>query len=245
MFDLQITPTGDWAKKLDQLEDRLFRQAVAAGLTKTANRVRWELRDQMRARFDRPVPFTLNSVTVLDAKPDNPVARVFFREFANKGTPASKYLAPQMRGGARRFTKFEAALWHRGMLPSGMYAIPAKYAKLNAYGNISPGQVVKILSNLRAFGEQGYMANQRRDGKSKGVRRRDQYVVGGAHAGRPDLKPGIYERRGDNLLPVMIFVRGVHYKIRFPHVVIAQNVIKHRLPRDLASAIRTVQREAR
>src|SRR3546814_6873764 len=44
-------------------------------------------------------------------------------------------------------------------LPGDQYAFPAAGAELDAYGNMSRGQVVRLLSYLQAFGEQGYRAN--------------------------------------------------------------------------------------
>jgi hypothetical protein len=79
----------------------------------------------------------------------------------SKGTPASKFLAPEIYGGQRGQKRSERALTRyappdvkRAMGNRG-YWVPGPGLTLNAYGNVSGSTMVQILSDLKAFGEVG------------------------------------------------------------------------------------------
>ena len=63
------------------------------------------------------------------------------------------YLVPQVDGGQRKLKGFERAIGEGEL-------VPALGAKLNQYGNVSPGQIRQILSVLgKAEASAGYSAN--------------------------------------------------------------------------------------
>ncbi|QBQ98179.1 hypothetical protein [Paraburkholderia pallida] len=213
--------------------------ATARALTKTAQLAQQAIRAEMEARFDRPTPYTLNSTYVKSATKTDLVARVWIKDDTSKGTPASKYIGPEVYGGERSMKRFERALQARGLLPPGMVAVPGKAATLDQYGNVSRGLIVEVLSYLQAFGEQGYRANM-------SERRRDRMVRGGKGARgysyfvllkrEGKLLPGIYKRiaygrdsRIEHLAysaakPVFIFVKQPTYKPRLPFDDVARRV---------------------
>src|SRR5690606_2908854 len=79
-----------------------------------------------------------------------PVAEVFIRDEAPKGTPPAKYLLPQVEGGTRRPKAFERRLQASGALPAGMFAVAGKGAKLDRHGNV-PGRVITaVLSAMHS-----------------------------------------------------------------------------------------------
>ncbi|MDF5999583.1 hypothetical protein P4050_14390 [Pseudomonas aeruginosa] len=45
----------------------------------------------------------------------------------------------------------ERNLRARGILPAGMFVVPAEGARLDQYGNMSRGQMIQILSGLGAL----------------------------------------------------------------------------------------------
>ena len=189
--------------------DRQTRQATATALTRTAINARRAIVDEMQSVFDRPTPWTLNSLKVRPATRDNLVAEVGFKEFG--GTPPSKYLSPQILSGERELKRMEVLLNNVGILPTGMFIAPGQGADLDQYGNISTGQIVKILSYFSALRDSLQNMNKRR--KSFGARRDDQYFVGGTGAAL-HLKPGIYRRYTDGrVLPVLMFVKSPHYNL--------------------------------
>ena len=217
-------------------KDARFAAMVAA--TRTASAIRARLTGEMPSIFDRPTPFTRRSLFVRPATKANLQAHVGFKDFAGKGTPAARYLMPQVTGGARHAKRFERALQAAGILPRGWFAMPADNADLDAFGNMKRGQIVKLLSSLRAFGEQGYLANRSRTRASRGTRRGEQYFA--ARPGNPGLPPGVYKRGGTkkrDALPVLMFVRGAHYQKRFPFERIAEEVAAERLAPEFYAAL--------
>ncbi len=130
--------------------------ATSVALNKTAQAVREALRKKMPEVFDRPTPYTQRSLWIRRATKQELSAEVALKDFAGKGIAASRYLWPQVHGGQRSQKRFEKSLSQVG--PDGYY-IPAGGAEYDAYGNISRGQIVRMMSFVEAFGEQGYRAN--------------------------------------------------------------------------------------
>lgn len=234
------TVSGDLGREIRRrLEagDKQIRFATARALTETAKDVRGDLYQGMRQVFDRPTPFSLNSLRVMPATKAALVAKVEFKSYSTGTIEPAHYLAPQVYGGARRAKRFEGSLRAAGLLPKNMFAIPGDNAELDPYGNMSRGQIVAILSDLRAFGEQGYRANRSLTRKRRGKRARERYFIGGfeigdehhifrkeitdghgrdlTFRGRSLETKGIYRRdAGGNLLVIAVFVRQPLYKAR-------------------------------
>ena len=57
---------------------------------------------------------------------------------------------PSLRG-PRVDKASERNLRARGILPAGMFVVPAEGARLDQYGNMSRGQMIQILSGLGAL----------------------------------------------------------------------------------------------
>ena len=131
--------------------------ATALALNSIATGVKADIRTSMQATFDRPTPWTLNAFTIDKASKANLTATIRMKDFAPGGTPAWKYLGPQMEGGARNQKRFERALQITNQ--AAAFALPASGASLNAYGNVSASLITQVLSGLGAMGEQGYTAN--------------------------------------------------------------------------------------
>lgn len=209
--------------------------AMALALTRTAQRTKAYLIGRMQQVFDRPTPYTLNSLYVVPATKTNLRASVGIKDFAAKGTPAERYLRPEIEGGPRNLKRSERALQAKGLLPPGMFAVPAIGAELDAYGNMSAGQIVGILASLEALPGTAYT-----NIKTKRAKRvigtyvsRDYFVaMPGGH-----LKPGIYERLSPrHIVPVMIFVRPPEYSIRFDMYADGQTFANSAFNEELASA---------
>lgn len=211
-------------KKLSDVEKRQLPFATSKALNLTAKEVKTEVRKEMPRVFDRPTPFTLNSVYMSPATKKELYAEVWLKDFAPKGTPAVEYLAPQVYGGPRRQKRSERWLQWRGILPSGMFWAPGSGARLNQYGNISGGRITQMLSALKAFPEVGYMANITERSKKRNRKPRDYFA---ARPNRSHLPPGVYERYGRkqrNIRPVLAFIRQPYYRPRLPFFTIARRV---------------------
>ncbi len=218
--------------------------ATVTALNATGHEVVRALRHEMKRVFDRPTEFTLNSLYLKPARKSDMTAWIGVREFAGKGTPAWKYLEPQRTGGPRQQKRFERALSASG-ISGGRFAVPGKGAQLDSYGNLNKGQFVKMLSSVKAFGQQGYLANRNQQRKSKGVRRNEAYFV--ARDKRDDKPLGIYQRNGDAVTPVLLFTKKApSYRARFFFDKVAVAAIEQHLEpmleRSLALALRTARR---
>lgn len=114
---------------------------------------------EVRSIFDRPTPYTLRSRIVFFASLKNPQApaeaSMRWRDGSSLrqgntagGTPAVKYIAPHVSGGDRGTKRFERKLQAVGLLPEGWRTVPAAGARLDAFGNVSIGQLRQVLSQL-------------------------------------------------------------------------------------------------
>lgn len=240
-------------RTLNDLEKKQLPYATALALTRTAQDVKKDLEAEIARVFDRPTPYTLNSLYVKPATKATLMAMVYLREFAGKGTPATKYMSPNIFGQDRNVKRFERALQRIGVLPAGQYVAPGEGADVDAWGNLSRGQIVQVLSYFQAFGEQGYKANMSTAGKERllrGSRRKGtmgfSYFVArqGGH-----LKPGIYKRvgfsKGSAIKPIMMFVRKPAYRSIFRFYEIAQKTIDRVWRQNFRSAFQEAVRTAR
>lgn len=234
---------GRLERMLDDLDRKQLPFATALALTRVAQRTREDLQAEMRSSFDRPTPFTLNSVAVQPATRAKPESSVFFKEWAPKGVPAGRYLRPQIDGGPRGDKGFERKLRRAGLLPSGLYLVPARGAELDGSGNVSKGMIVKMLSALSVLSNAGSAGN--RKGVSRGRRRAQNYFVV-RPGNRSGMRPGIYKQVG-GAPPTMVFamVAQPTYKKRFRFFEVARTGGERHLRREMKAALEYAIRTAR
>lgn len=132
-------------RDLSALSEKEIPKAAANALNRLATGARLQIQDRMREVFDSPTPFTLNGFFTRPARSNNLEAWVATCDYAPKGTPAIRYLGPEIRGGQRDMKKFEKAL---SAISGGQYIVPGKDAPLDQYGNLSRGLMTQILSRL-------------------------------------------------------------------------------------------------
>lgn len=202
----------------------------------------------MKSRFDRPTQWTLNSLYLKPATKQKPMARVWFKDFAPKGTPADTYLQPEVHGGARNQKRSERALIAMGYLQPGQYLVPAQGAKLDAHGNVMRSQIVQILSALRAFGQQGYSANATDSKRSQ--RKRAQSGANQYFFGTVSGETGVWQRVksafGSGARPILLVTDGSpKYRVRFAFFKIAENTIAANYERVATRAIEEALATAR
>jgi hypothetical protein len=252
---LTITGLDQAQRKLASL-DRHARYAASLTLNTLARYpVQDAVRHEMRDSLDRPTPFTLNSLAVTKRATASDLAAVVdFKQVAGGGRPASDYLRWQVSGGERRLKAFEVALRSVGVLPGGYFITPGQGAKMDAYGNVSRGQIVAVLSYFRAFQEQGrgYKLNSTaatRARKARGTRSQlgYRYFVG-RPGGRGQL--GIYQdvritTGVRELLPVFIFVQWARYEPRLDIEAASQQAIRREAAPVFQAALAQALRTAR
>lgn len=207
-------------RSLNDVQRKQIPFATALALTRTAFSARDDVKAEMARVFDRPTPFTLNSVFAKPATKDKLEYRVFLRDEAFKGTAPAEYLQPQIEGGSRTPKRFERAIQRGGILSRGRLAVPGKRARLNAYGNQPRGQITKILSQLRASPD----PLQNATGSKRSERKRRQ---SGAYFlfGPPGSPRGVLERVGQQVTPVMVFINHATYRKRFRFYDIAKRTV--------------------
>jgi hypothetical protein len=266
MLKIDVSGLKETQQMLAGFSDRRMRAATATALTRTAVEVRSAAQAELVRSIDRPTPYTQRQMRYIGATADNLNAAVGFDieaitdirgnvsrySSAGKGnTPASKYLGPVVEGGGRHVKRFERALQAAGAMPQGWHAVPGVGAKLDAYGNISRGQIAQIVSQVGTELLRGYSNTLSKTDRTK--RRRAFGRSGGQYValpqGRGKLKPGIYLSEGRDfgarlgygrsgrLVPVLIFVRSTTYAARFDFYGVTQRVAEVKLGANLARSV--------
>lgn len=216
---------------------------LAKRINSAAFAVRGAEQRAMGGVFDRPTRFVTGNLWVEQATPARPVATVAWRYPGGKSVDPAEVIAPHVYGGQRRFKGAERALARIGAMPSGWYMVPGVAAPKDAYGNVPGSFVVRLLSYLSAFGEQGYRANMTDKRRQKLAQRgrtdRGFATIGGVeyfvsrgpgtYFGRKQhLARGIWARSGIHgvvIRPVFLFVPSVNYKRRFDFYGIADRTL--------------------
>lgn len=197
---------------LDDLRRQQLPFATALALTETGKDVRAAEIKEMRSVFDRPTPFTLNALYVVPATKNRLVARVHFKDRSSGGF-INDVVSPHIYAGARRPKRLEILLRSRGFLGSDEFIVPGVGARLDAFGNISRGQVQQILSALGAQFDPH--ANRTKSARSKRNAKLAQFFVPQPGS---KLPRGVYQRfgfaLGSAIKPVLIFVAQPVYKRR-------------------------------
>jgi hypothetical protein len=223
--------------RLNDIERRHVPFATALALTRTAQEVRKAEVEEMKRVFDRPTPFTLNSLYLKAATKADLTAKIWLKDISGR---AEHYLIPEIFGGARRLKGFERLLMRKGLLPPGWMAVPGAAAKLDAYGNISGGQMIQILSALKALGEQGYAANRTKASAKRRRGKQAELFVGRPGGGR--LPNGVWQRfrfaHGSAIKPILIFIRGPRYQQRFDFFGVGKRVTAVIFPGIFDQALR-------
>jgi hypothetical protein len=159
--------------------------------------VRAEWQQALPKVFDRPTPFTLNSVLYRKATLQNPVAEVFLRDEISDGIPPAKYLDVQVRGGQRAAKRSETLLRTANVLGDNEFVVPAVGAPLDQYGNLPGSIITAILSDVQAsFDPANRSTRETRARRARRNRKREGSGVYFYNAQkRGKLPRGIYERR--------------------------------------------------
>jgi hypothetical protein len=193
-----------------QISSSIARQlpfATANALTATAHSIREAQRDEMRRVFDRPTPFTLNSLMVVPARKDSLVAEVKTKEVSTR----NRFLERNVGGGFRRMTWTEHRIQEvTDHLLFGL--VPADNARRDRYGNWSSGERNRVLSALQAQGDP--YANETARSRRR-ARRTLRYFIPKPND-RGGLPPGIYRTQNGQLGIVAMFLRNAaSYEPRF------------------------------
>lgn len=226
--------------------EKQVRLAAAKAITFTIERVQTEEVREMQRIFDRPTPFTLNSIRKTTASPSNLQARVFLKDDGVRGH--RHYLYPQIEGGTREQKFYETVFTMIGVKAGEMqrqdvYIVPGSGAKLDQYGNMSRGQIRQILSALgKAQRTAGYSANRTAASARRKGKRLVEYFIGRPGGGR--LPFGVYMRTkfafGSAIKPVLIFVKQPQYQKRFDFYGVAERTVIKEFPALFSKELRRI-----
>lgn len=218
---------------LRTINARMVPYVLASTLTRVGQRIKDAQRAEMGRVFDRPTPFTLNSVYLKPATTADPSAVVWLKDSADAAS--RQYLRPQVFGGGRDRKRFERALQRAGVMPRGWFAVPAKGARMDRYGNVRAAEIVELMSALGAFDEVGFRANRTAQSVARRARQRKRPGLKDYFAVTPDspapagnggrLPFGVYERQSrGRIRSVFKFVPRVTYRPRLAFYDVAQRV---------------------
>lgn len=206
---------------LDEVHHRHIPFASLYAATLTARDVEAREKTVMQQVFDRPTPYVMNALRVKPASKGSPIASVEFREFAGKGTPAKRFMNPNIHGGSRSLKATERQL-------GGQYYVPGLDLKKDGYGNV-PGSVYRrILSQLNRSTNAD--ANATGSRRSKAKRKADAYFK---------TKRGyVLHRIGQHDLKVaLVPIRPPTYRKRFPFYEEAAKVVADKYPKNFLTAL--------
>lgn len=229
--------------------------ALATALNKVAAKGQAKVRGEMPNVFDRPTPWVLNSMRIKYATKARPEAELAFKD-RNSAESSRSMIEPHVFTGKRHYKAMEARLTRMGLMPAGYNAVPGEAAKLDAFGNMSQGQISQLLNVLGTYTEAGYnKANAKTVSRlAKGNVKRNVYgfvywvnKVGGK--GNTHLQPGVYQRVqtgfGSSLKPVLMFVKQASYKKRLPFFEIVEKVVAQEFPAEFDTAFNEAIRTAK
>lgn len=227
--------------------------AAAVALTRTAKLIQDEIQREIPAVFDRPKPQTVSKSTfILKATKSNLQSTIGFKQ-RSQGVPAAEYLHPNIgdngRRSARNYKRSEFMLRRAGILPPGMYTVPGKGASLDAYGNMSRGQIVQILSFMSVFGNSALNSkrmNMKNEKRAALTSKAQDYFVVPVHDRKIKLYPGIWRRKGNKeIIPVLMFVSPPVYKAIYSLEKTALKVVRNRFRSEFDAALAEALRTAR
>lgn len=229
--------------------EKQMRFSAAKALTQTAQKAQGAIKAEMQKVFDRPTSYTLNSTRIKPATKDKLEAFVWIKDDAGKGTPAAKYLQPQIVGGSRVLKRFEQALQAKGLMPRGTVAVPGAGADLDAHGNVKRSQIIQVLSQLQAQRTAGYESRASNSKRSKAAVARQGVTYWALSKQYRALKPGIYLRKkmalGTSIKPVFLFVSKAAYKPRLQFVDIVMKTAETELLPAYEQALQAALASAR
>jgi hypothetical protein len=249
------TDSEDVSKSMRSAAGRQITFALNNTLNDLAFMAKKDHKRYVNKVFDRPTKWTENATEVLkssrSAKSErNMKAIVKLKATAFKAVGATQYLKAQAMGGTRADKRSEKLMRDKGILPDHHQTlIMPKYQ--DKHGNIRGSLVVKILSYLRSFSEQGYNMNrpyipEGRNGRTKAAikaaerteaaiaKNADKYFV--LTSRKTGKKIGIFERKGratknnplGNIEPVIMFIPTPRYTKRYDLPGQVEGVVKRR-----------------
>lgn len=193
MADIAIRQNIEqWRKGLRDEVQSQVPFAASRAMNRVGNELIEVLRAHMAAVFDRPTRWTLGAFFLRRSTKRDLVATIE-RKSAQRGR---HYLEVQEAGGPRGQTGMESLIERAGGAMFGDFAGPTTDTPRNSFGNIAPGFLQRMLSQLRVQNDSAQ--NTTADSLSRS-RTADRFFI------PPDgqLSRGVWRRRGKKLTKVL------------------------------------------
>lgn len=193
---VEIKGLDAFKKGLSDLQLEQYPYAMKEALNEMSAIVQKGEKQRMSQDFDRPTPFTLNALRINYATKSNLSGGVVFKD-PPRLSESQHYIYPNVFGVKRGFKKFEAALYARGLMPAGYYAVPGKSVQLDAFGNVPSSLVIQVLSWFGANTNAGYTSATSDATKAKrkrGTKKKYGFEYFSLRKKTGNLLPGIYKR---------------------------------------------------
>lgn len=193
---------------------------------------------EMKRVFNNPRPYTVNAL--FGKYPSSAGvgimrAGIAAREFAGKGTPAYKYLNPNIHGGLRRMKRSEKGLQAMGILPDGVMTIQGRDYPRDSYGDIPGGQYTRMLAELGVVANGGAGLAALTGSKAKAKPRKNpssQFFVMRRRKG--DRAFAVAERNGGSIRIMLVWQTQRPYKKRYDFYGIGKATILERYPKHFS-----------
>lgn len=199
--------------KMSELVARQMPFAISKALNATAKTMVAKNKSDMSRIFDRPVSYTLNAFHYVPARKHSNKVEIRRKQTARQHS--KHWLEVQNEGGPRPQTAFEKMIKARVGYAGFNHITPVpKNARMNANGNMTPGQYVEILSALQASRDTSQHAKRAGQTAKMAKRGRSYYATGRGS----NMRPGIYETLASGKTrKVMNFIQSANYrpKLRF------------------------------
>lgn len=159
----EIRNLGEFQKRLSEMAKRQIPYAMARALNDTAYGTMQAERKEFSDSFDRPTPYVQRGVFYDKASAQRMVAFVRIageRDRLNVG----RVVGPHVFGGGRGVKASERRLRVTGAMAGGQWIVPGAGAPKDRYGNISGGQMQRILGFVKQYQEGGYNVTKQAGG---------------------------------------------------------------------------------
>lgn len=240
---MKITLDIDAVKRdLGQEVNKQVRFAAAVALTEVAKETQKDLLVKMRQVFDRPTPWVMRGTFIRAATRSRLEASVGIKDqLASKAQRSVvDILEPHFAGGPRLRKRSEQIFTRRGLISDGEYLAPGQGAKLDAYGNISRGQLQQIVSQLFLSTDPGQ--DKTKSARSKrSVRRAGRFFW--SYGDR--FPRGVWQGTRDGIKPILMVVRKPTYRQRIDLEAMARKNIAEHFERKFASSFAMARATAR
>lgn len=218
-----------------------------------------------------PTPWTRSGLIARYARNDDLRAMAGFQygegkwedsAFSRKGggIPSGRYMGLNASGGDRRPKSTEVRLRRAGVIGNDQFITPnASTVRLNAQGNVSGAEYVRLLTRLRAMQAEGSSQDAPRGagsrGRSAAKRRQSDYFLMRYEGGRPSrwqlgAEPAFIAKRvgrnGRGFKPAFWITDQPNYERRFNIQGVALREFNRVFPKEFeAGVMKELQRRAR